>query len=151
MLVVFLGWKLVPESPRWLLSRAGRNTETEEIFKQIAKVNRKPVPKDLAGRLQSINDSIRKEKVYGYISLFTTWGLAYKTLLLSIALAASSYTYFVLTINLGNMGGSTYLNMFILSAVEVPATYFSTLAAVSYIDIYNTTIEIFFSKLYHYQ
>ena len=135
MLFVFLGWKLVPESPRWLLSRVGRITETEEIFKQIAKVNKKPVPKDLPRRLQSINDSIRKEKVYGYISLFTTWGMATKTLLLSIALAASSYTYFVLTINLGNMGGSTYLNMFILSAVEVPATYFSTLAAVSHVDI----------------
>ena len=137
MLVVFLGWKLVPESPRWLLSRVGRITETEEIFKQIAKVNKKPAPKDLSRRLQSINDSIRKEKVYGYISLFTTWGMATKTLLLSIALAASSYTYFVLTINLGNMGGSTYLNMFILSAVEVPATYFSTLAAVSNVGIYN--------------
>lgn len=35
------------------------------------------------------------------------------------------------------MGGSTYLNMFALSAVELPATFFSTFAAVSYINIYN--------------
>ena len=129
-LVVFLGWKLVPESPRWLLSRAGRINEVEEIFKQMAKVNKKPIPKDLVVRLQSINDIILKEKTYGYISLFTTWGLAINTVLLSVALTASNYTYFVLTMNLGNMGGGTYLNMFILSAVEAPATYFATLAAV---------------------
>ena len=57
-------------------------------------------------------------------------GYGKKSILLATALTASQYTYFVLTVNLGNMGGSTYLNLFILSAVEIPATYFATIAAV---------------------
>ena len=78
-----------------------------------------------------INKEIMKEKTYGYISLFTKWGMAKHSILLAVALTASQYTYFVLTVNLGNMGGNTYLNLFMLSAVEIPATYFSTLCAVS--------------------
>ena len=131
MALVFIGWKLVPESPRWLLGRPGRTKESVEVFKQMAKVNKKPIPKDMEARLQNIAEKIQEQKTWGYISLFTTWGLASKTILLSIALTSSSFTYFVITINLGNMGGSYYLNMLILSAVEVPATYFGTLAAVS--------------------
>ena len=97
----------------------------------MAKVNNKKEPNDLLPRLQIINQKIMSEKSYGYISLFTRWGMAKKSILLATALTASQYTYFVLTVNLGNMGGSTYLNLFILSAVEIPATYLSTLAAVS--------------------
>ena len=130
-IIVFVGWKLLPESPRWLLSRPGRIHEAAEIFKHMAKVNNKKEPNDLLPRLQIINQKIMSEKSYGYISLFTRWGMAKKSILLATALTASQYTYFVLTVNLGNMGGSTYLNLFILSAVEIPATYLSTLAAVS--------------------
>ena len=139
--MVFLGWKFVPESPRWLLSRANRVNEAAAIFQNMARTNKQPVPKDLVPRLEVISEKIMSEKSYGYISLFTTFGMAKKTILLSIALTASSYTYFVLTFNLGNMGGSTYLNMFILSAVEIPATYLATLAAVRFAT--NTYIEYY--------
>jgi hypothetical protein len=129
-ILVFIGWKLLPESPRWLLSRPGRVVEAEKIFLEMARVNKKDTPKDLIPRLEFINKEIMKEKTYGYISLFTKWGMAKHSILLAIALTASQYTYFVLTVNLGNMGGNTYLNLFMLSAVEIPATYFATLCAV---------------------
>ena len=131
-ILVVLGWRLLPESPRWLLSRPNRISEAETIFKRMAKVNGNDVPKDLVPRLEKISQEIRNEKTYGYISLFTRWGMAKKSILLAIALTASQYTYFVLTVNLGNMGGSMYLNLFILSAVEIPATYFATIAAVMF-------------------
>ena len=130
-ILVFIGWKLLPESPRWLLSRPGRVMEAEKIFLEMARVNKKDTPKDLIPRLEYINKEIMKEKTYGYISLFTKWGMAKHSILLAVALTASQYTYFVLTVNLGNMGGNTYLNLFMLSAVEIPATYFATLCAVS--------------------
>ena len=129
-ILVFLGWSFLPESPRWLLSRPGRIHEAEAIFQRMAKVNGNETPKNLVPRLEQISKEIRSEKTYGYISLFTRWGMAKKSILLALALTASQYTYFVLTVNLGNMGGSMYLNLFMLSAVEIPATYFSTLAAV---------------------
>ena len=136
-ILVFVGWKLLPESPRWLLSRPGRVKEAEKIFLEMARVNKKDPPKDLVPRLENISQEIMKEKTYGYISLFTKWGMAKKTILLASALTASQYTYFVLTVNLGNMGGNTYLNLFMLSAVEIPATYFATKCAVKNIQSLN--------------
>ena len=104
----------------------------------MATVNKKETPKDLVHRLEKINKEIMSERSYGYVSLFTRWGMAKKSILLATALTASQYTYFVLTVNLGNMGGSTYLNLFILSAVEIPATYFGTMAAVRNTATYST-------------
>ena len=140
MALVFIGWNHVPESPRWLLSQPGRTKEAVEIVKQMAKVNDKPTPEDLEERLQNIADTIQKEKTWGYISLFTTRGLAIKTVLLTIALTSSIFTYYVIILNISNMGGSFYLNMLVLSAVELPATYLGTLAAVSQCEIIIGTI-----------
>ena len=80
------------------MSRPGRVNEAEKIFLQMANVNKKPVPKDLVPRLEKISEEIMREKTYGYISLFTTWGMAKKSILLATALTASQYTYFVLTV-----------------------------------------------------
>ena len=129
-IILFFGWKLLPESPRWLLGRQGRINEAKEVFLQMANVNKKPVPKDLVPRLERISEEIMREKTYGYISLFTTSGMAKKSILMAVALTGGQYTYFLLLVNLDNMGGSTYFNLFILSAVDIPATYFAKVAAV---------------------
>ena len=131
-MAIYLGWKFVPESPRWLLSRVGRLEESSKIFEQIANTNNMPLPKDLNVRLLDINSKIleEQENTYGYISLFTHWGLAKKTMLLCAAFLSSCFTYSLLSINLANMGGNTFFNLFILNIVEMPATYFSGLAAV---------------------
>ena len=133
MIAVFFGGKMIPESPRWLLSRTGRISESHKIFRTIAKVNEQPKPADLKNRLIDINAKILEEQknTYGYFSLFTRWGLANKTLLLSITSCASAFTYSSLSFNLGNMGGSTFLNLFVLTIVELPATGFGAIAAVS--------------------
>ena len=133
MIAAFFGGKLVPESPRWFLSRRGRTSESGKIFRHIAKVNERPKPFDLKARLIDINAKILEEQknTYGYISLFTRWGLAYKTILLSLTSSASAFTYLSLTYNIGNMGGNTFLNLFILTIVEIPATSLATLVAVS--------------------
>ena len=133
MVAVFFGGKMIPESPRWLLSRTGRISESHKIFRTIAKVNDQPKPADLKNRLIDINSQILEEQknTYGYFSLFTRWGLAIKTLLLSVTSCASAFTYASLAFNLGNMGGSTFLNLFVLTIVELPATGFGAMAAVS--------------------
>ena len=133
MIAVFFGGKLVPESPRWLLSRVGRISESHKIFRNIAKTNERPKPVDLKQRLTDINVKILDEQktTYGYFSLFTSWGIANKTMLLSITSCASAFTYGSLTFNLGNMGGNTFSNFFILTIVELPATCFGSIVAVS--------------------
>ena len=133
MIAVFFGGKWVPESPRWLLSRVGRISESHKIFRQIAKVNGRPKPPDLKNRLIDINQKILEEQknTYGYLSLFTRWGMANKTILLSITSSASAFTYSALAFNLGNMAGNTFSNLFILTIVEIPATILGGIAAVS--------------------
>ena len=144
MMVVYFGWRLVPESPRWLLSRVGRVKESCKIFNQIAKANKQPPPPDLDTRLQEINNKIleTQKNTYGYISLFTHWGLAWKFIVLCVALSSSTFTYHSLALNLGNMGGSFFLNMFVLTIMELPATYMSTLAAVSAIYFWLQTVLV---------
>ena len=142
MLIVFLGWNFVPESPRWLLSRPNRTHEAAKIFRTIAQVNQKAEPANLDIRLQSISDEILKEKHYGYASLFTHKGLAYKTFLMTITSFCANYTYNNLYYNLDNMGGNTFLNFFLLSVIEGPATYFALLMAVRICQYYKSLMVL---------
>ena len=136
MLLTFLGWKFVPESPRWLLSRPNRVEESATIFRQIAKVNKMSEPIDLDNRLKKISEEILEEKHYGYISLFTHKGLAIKTFLITIASFCANYTYNQLYLNLENLGGNFFVNFFLLSFIEGPATYIALLLAVSMVYLH---------------
>lgn len=128
MLILFVGWKFVPESPRWLLTR-GRKDEAAAIIREIARVNGNPEPMNLDQRLQKIVSLIAQEKNYGYISLFSRRRLAKKTLLMTVALVASNFLYYQLMLNIGNMAGNTFLNFFLLSVIEGPACFIAVYLA----------------------
>lgn len=49
MVFIFFCWKIIPESPRWLISK-GRTVEATAIMTHIAEVNKAPVPKNLQAR-----------------------------------------------------------------------------------------------------
>ena len=102
-----------------------------EIFQEIAKVNKRSEPQNLENRLKKINEEIMKEKHYGYISLFSSRGLTLKTILMTVTSFCSIYTYTQLTLNIGNMGGNTFVNFFLLAMIEGPATYLGLIFAVS--------------------
>ena len=123
MSLLFLGWKFVPESPRWLLSKPGRVSGAVKVMREVAAVNKRSEPDDLEKKLERIQEDLLTEKTYGYVSLFLHRGLAIKTGLLTIALVASNFTYYQLMINISNMGGNTFLNLFLLSVIEGPACF----------------------------
>ncbi len=118
MLFVFLCYKIVPESPRWLVTQ-GRSKDAKRVLIQVAEVNKSKIPEDLDSKLNSIIDE-NNEKAYGYMSLFKTWRLALRTICVTVAFTASAFVYYQLVINIGNMAGNTFLNMFLLGLVEGP-------------------------------
>lgn len=86
---------------------------------KIAKTNGAPVPADIDDKLKKAIDE-NQEKAYGYLSLFKNWEMAKRTICVTIAFTASAFVYYQLVINIGNMAGNTYLNMFLLGLVEGP-------------------------------
>ena len=89
MASLFLGYPLVTESPRWLLSKKGRTAEAQEVFKKMAEINNRSEPGNLSKRLNDINEIIINEPKYGVISLFSSPWMAIKTSLLLICVAVN--------------------------------------------------------------
>ena len=131
MALIFVNYPFVLESPRWLLSQANRTNEAEAIFTRIAKVNSKPIPANLRQRLDDLNQTLLKEPKYGVITLFSRWGIAVKSTLLMICFTTNQWIYKQLFINLDNIEGSYFLNLFMMSVVEVPACFLGVWLAVS--------------------
>ena len=65
--LVFLlfSWKMLPESPRWLISKS-RTKEASKILTKIAETNGVRPPADLTPRLQKIAEA-NKETSLGYL------------------------------------------------------------------------------------
>ena len=89
---LFFTWKLLPESPRWLVSK-GRTKEATAILRKIAETNRVDPPADLAARVEKLSEST-KEQSMGYLSLFGSPVLALRTFLMTIGFTASAFVYY---------------------------------------------------------
>ena len=133
MSLLFLAYPFVTESPRWLLSQKGRVFEAKDIFNKIAKTNNKPAPQNLYTRLSDINKEILNEPKYGVFSLFSRKGMAIKTILLLISMTVNDWISKQLLINIDNMEGNYFLNLFLLSVIEIPACFIGLWLAVIYI------------------
>jgi len=124
---LFFTWKLLPESPRWLVSK-GRTKEATSILRKIAETNRVDPPADLAARVEKLSEST-KEQSMGYLSLFGSPVLALRTVLMTIGFTASAFVYYQMVINVSNMAGNTFLNLFLLGLVEGPGNLMGTFGA----------------------
>ena len=134
MATLFLAYPVVIESPRWLLSQKGRTLEAKQLLNKIAKMNNRSEPGNLYKRLNDINEIILNEPKYGAISLFSRVGMAVKTMLLLICMAVNEWIYKQLLINIDNMEGNYFLNLFMFSIIEIPACFFGLWLAVSLVE-----------------
>ena len=149
MAFVFFCWKIIPESPRWLVSK-GKANQATEILTEIAKVNKTDPPEDLGEQVNKLANETA-ETAYGYLSLFrydmhtyigitnlklgsvgykvcynsfySSWNLATRTIYVTIAFTASAFVYYQLVINIGNMAGNMFLNLFLMGLVEGPGCF----------------------------
>ncbi|KAB7493648.1 Solute carrier family 22 member 3 [Armadillidium nasatum] len=116
--VLLLYFKILPESPRWLLSQ-GREEEAVKILKEIAKTNNQNLPEEK--ELHQLMSRIRKAK------LLKTPNMRRRCLIIYFSWFVVSMIYYGLTFSGGNINASVYLMVFLSGVVEIPSYFLSCL------------------------
>lgn len=118
---------LIPESPKWLLSRR-RYKQAQAVLQTIARVNGKSLPVDLdlsAGVLECTGQR-SAGFVQGLVMLFKSRILAFRLLILAIGWSVNAMVYYGVGLNLGLViPGDIYTNFFVIAAsslVTLPLT-----------------------------
>ncbi|NXM02468.1 S22A3 protein, partial [Tyrannus savana] len=109
---------VVPESPRWLLTRK-KGEKALKIMRNIAKHN----GKFLSPHYSEITISNEEVSNPSFLDLVRTPQMRRCTLILMYAWFTSALIYQGLVMRLGIVGGNLYLDFFISGAVELPAAF----------------------------
>ncbi|KFQ26539.1 Solute carrier family 22 member 3 [Mesitornis unicolor] len=107
---------VVPESPRWLLTRK-KGEKALKIMHNIAKHN----GKYLSPHYSEITVSNEEVSNPSFLDLVRTPRMRRNTLILMYAWFTSALIYQGLVMRLGIVGGNLYIDFFISGAVELPA------------------------------
>lgn len=91
LVFVFACYKIIPESPRWLVSR-GRTAEARVILEEIADKNKVPSPDDMSEKLVEMAEET-KEVSLGFLSLFSSWTLAIRFVIVAVVAVAAAVTH----------------------------------------------------------
>ncbi|CAG5127343.1 unnamed protein product [Candidula unifasciata] len=110
--VLFLPlWWLLPESSRWLMSK-GRLEEARVILTKIAESNKKEIPDD------AFNEPDKDEDQGTITDIFLHPVLAFRFAVVFLNWLVVNLVYYGLTLNVGSLGGSIYLNFALNGLVE---------------------------------
>ncbi|XP_070694565.1 solute carrier family 22 member 4-like [Pempheris klunzingeri] len=120
-------WWLVPESPRWLVSR-GRLWEAELVLRSAALENRVEAPHVIFPSVNAEKATSQKTESLSVLDLLRTKNIRSITLVLWLIWFSISVSYFGLSFNTSSLYGNPFLNYFLVSAVEYPAYTASWLA-----------------------
>ncbi|XP_062259250.1 solute carrier family 22 member 4-like [Platichthys flesus] len=113
-------WWLIPESPRWLLSR-GRWQEAELVLKSAALENKVEPPNTIFASAKVEKATDQKAESYSILDLLRTSNIRHIMLILWIIWFSESLSYFGVSFNTSSLPGNPYLNYFLLTTVELPA------------------------------
>ncbi|CAI5444172.1 unnamed protein product [Caenorhabditis angaria] len=110
----------LPESPKWYTTK-GRLAEAEKAERQIAK---------LAGIAYIEESKVDEAKdhrdttIYTMKDLFTSWPIAYRTIVVGALWFSTSLSAFGSDLNSGNLAGNFYLSQFVSGGVTAFAKIF---------------------------
>lgn len=120
ILPIIAGYKLIPESPSWLLVK-GRTEEAKVILKRVAKIN---------GTIEDDDSTLFSEKELFFdetpdskaslLTLFKTPNLRMNALRVNIICMMGYMCYYGHVQNTSNLGDNHYMNYFLGALVEIP-------------------------------
>ncbi|XP_072268662.1 solute carrier family 22 member 13-like [Pyxicephalus adspersus] len=113
--LLFLFIWILPESPRWLLTK-GKHERAKNILQKAASVNKKKFSEELLTKLHE-----EKATKSNMLDLFRIPTLRRVTLVMSFTWFLNSLVYYGLSLNVGSFGLDIYLTQLVFGAVEIPA------------------------------
>ena len=139
LFIFFVSWKLIPESPRWLVCKS-RTKEAAAILNKIATTNGADAPDDLEARLEIVAKRKGSTTIYGFLSLFSSPVLLLRTAMLSVGLTASLSTFYQIFDIISTMTYNMHLNYLILAIISLPGRALGE----KMLDDINNTRSVFF-------
>lgn len=112
-------WFLIKESPRWLISK-GRLEEAKEIFIQMAKMNKRPLP-NLEIIEKTVEEKENPVKNVGIKEIFKSKILLIRSLIVFFNWAVINMVYYGLMFNAGSLSSNLYESTLLSALVEIPA------------------------------
>ena len=119
LFIFFVSWKLIPESPRWLVCKS-RTKEAAAILTKIATTNGVDAPDDLEARLEILAKRQGSTTIYGFLSLFSSPILLLRTAMLALGLTASLSAFYQIFDIISSMTYKRHLNYLILAMISLP-------------------------------
>ncbi|XP_075222780.1 organic cation transporter 1-like isoform X2 [Lycorma delicatula] len=126
--ILFSYYWIIPESPRWLLSK-NKIDEAEKIVQKIAETNKKPIPVNFLHRLMegsstltnSSETRLESSKVVTPIEILKYPKIRLRFLILSFNWIANAVVYNGLSFNVTNLGIGDHHAFLIGGLIEVPS------------------------------
>ncbi|KAK7476017.1 hypothetical protein BaRGS_00032724 [Batillaria attramentaria] len=141
-----LTWFFIPESARWLAAK-GRLEEAEAVVERVARVNGRPKPNDTLSRLRAVAEEERQAgqgRRYTYLDVYRGWRMAFTTLVLNFVWFSLSFSYYGISFGVSALSGNVYLNIFLMTIVEIPSNFSTIFFANSRLGRRWTSLIFFF-------
>ncbi|XP_046736727.1 organic cation transporter protein-like [Diprion similis] len=123
LLFLALSWS-IPESARWLLSK-GRVEEAKNILHKASMENGVVLPRDALDELLTIESGNKANSgKSSLLDILRYPNIRKRSLILATIWLLNNCTYYGLSWNTANLGGSVHVNSAIVALVELPAVAF---------------------------
>ncbi|CAL2035889.1 unnamed protein product [Caenorhabditis brenneri] len=118
---------ILPESPKWYHTKK-RFREAKKAEKRVAWLSGVPDTSEVQETPEKLEKSEKSEqkdtKIYTMRDLFTSWPIAYRTIVVGSLWFSTSLSAFGSDLNSGNLAGNFYLSQFVSGGVTAFAKIF---------------------------